>query len=59
MDTASDARSIVSNIISMPHKLGLEVIAEGIEEIEHHDFIRLETCDQAQGYYYSKPLPPE
>lgn len=59
MDTGNDARSIVSSIISMAHKLGLEVIAEGIEESEQCDFIRLEACDRAQGYYYSKPLPPE
>ena len=59
METGNDARSIVSSIISMAHKLGLEVIAEGIEELEQHDFIRIETCDRAQGYYYSKPVPPE
>ncbi len=59
MDTGSDARSIVSSIVSMAHKLGLEVIAEGIEESEQRDFIQLETCDRAQGYYYSKPLPPK
>ena len=58
MDTGSDARSIVSSIISMAHKLGLAVIAEGIEESEQRDFIQLETCDRAQGYFYSKPLTP-
>jgi len=59
METGGDARSIVSSIISMTHKLGLEVIAEGIEDDEQRDFIQHEGCDRAQGYFYSKPLTPE
>jgi len=58
METGHDARSIVSSIISMAHKLDLEVIAEGIEESEQRDFIQREDCDRAQGYLYSKPLAP-
>lgn len=59
MDNGEEARAIVSSIISMAHKLSLEVIAEGIEESEQQDFIHSETCDRAQGYYFAKPLPPE
>jgi predicted signal transduction protein with EAL and GGDEF domain len=58
--TASDSeRAMVRAIISMGRSLGLKVIAEGVETAEELDFIQHEHCDQAQGYYFSKPVPPE
>lgn len=48
-------KEVISNIIKMAHILGLKVIAEGIEMQEQLDFIRLEGCDYAQGYHFSKP----
>jgi EAL domain-containing protein (putative c-di-GMP-specific phosphodiesterase class I) len=43
----------------MAHKLGLKVIAEGVETAQQRDLLTLANCDYAQGYYYSRPVPPE
>jgi len=49
---------LIHAIIAMAHGLGLVVIAEGIETQEQWDFLKSENCDFAQGYFFSKPLPP-
>ncbi|HQT27312.1 MAG TPA: bifunctional diguanylate cyclase/phosphodiesterase, partial [Burkholderiales bacterium] len=46
-------------IIVMAHKLGLEVIAEGVETAVQHDLLYNAGCDYAQGYFYSPPVPAE
>jgi diguanylate cyclase (GGDEF)-like protein/PAS domain S-box-containing protein len=50
--------SIVKTIIDMGHNLDFAVIAEGIETEEQVLFLKRHFCKIAQGYYYSKPLPP-
>lgn len=50
---------IVSTIVSLGQKLGLHIVAEGVEEIEQLDFLKLINCDTIQGYIFSKPLPAE
>lgn len=52
-----DDRAIVSAIIDMAHNLGLQTIAEGVETAEQLAFLRLQGCNEVQGYYFSKPLP--
>ena len=47
---------ITSAIIAIAHKLNLKVIAEGVETIDQRDFLVINKCDYAQGYYFSKPL---
>jgi diguanylate cyclase len=37
----------------------LNVIAEGVETREQLDFLKERECDQAQGYYFNKPISPE
>lgn len=46
-------------IIAMAHKLGLRVIAEGIETELQRDLLMAAGCDFGQGYYFSKPVIPE
>lgn len=52
----NDGGVIVNAIISLAHNLGLEVIAEGVEEEEQFDFLAKKGCEYIQGYYLSKPL---
>ncbi len=51
-----DDKAIVEAVIAMGHALGLTVIAEGVETLEQLEFLRSQNCNQAQGYYFSKPL---
>ncbi|MFU2208533.1 EAL domain-containing protein [Solidesulfovibrio sp. C21] len=53
------ARSMVSGFIALFQRLGLEVVAEGVETALQHEFLSLAGCDLAQGWLYGKPLPPE
>lgn len=51
--------TIVSSTISLCHNLNLQSIAEGVETREQLAHLRAAGCDQAQGYLFSRPLPPE
>ena len=55
----NDDASLVRAIINMAHSLGLIVIAEGVEEEAQTHFLKKEGCDFSQGYFYSRPLPPD
>ncbi len=44
-------------VIAMGHSLGLEVIAEGVEDLSQARQLRALTCDVIQGYLVSHPLP--
>lgn len=50
-------RDLCSGIIALAHNLGLETVAEGVEEADQLDVLRKCGCDIIQGYYYSRPLP--
>jgi diguanylate cyclase len=54
----SDSRSaaVVRAAINLAHSLDIEVIAEGVETKAHVDFLVTAGCEQAQGYYFSRPL---
>lgn len=46
-------------MIEMAHKLGIKVIAEGIETEEQLELLISAGCDYGQGYWFSKPLAPK
>jgi diguanylate cyclase (GGDEF)-like protein/PAS domain S-box-containing protein len=56
-ESRSDTQ-ITSAVIGLGHRLGLEVVAEGVETEAQLEFLRREGCDEVQGYYFSHPLPP-
>jgi diguanylate cyclase (GGDEF)-like protein/PAS domain S-box-containing protein len=53
---SSDDLALCEAIIVMAHKLGMKVIAEGIETIEQRDLLIAAGCDYGQGYFFSKPV---
>ena len=57
--TDSDDATIVRAIISLGHNLGLKVVAEGVELQEQVNFLRLNLCDEAQGFLYCRPIPSD
>lgn len=52
-------RAIVSAIVQMARSLHLRSIAEGVETAAQLEFLSEQGCDEAQGYFYSRPIPPE
>jgi len=52
-------RLIVAATISLSHDLGLTVVAEGVEDAATVALLRSLGCDHFQGYFLSRPLPPE
>lgn len=57
LTVSSDDKAICSAIIALARELRLKVIAEGVETVEQRNFLRLQNCDQVQGYLFSKALP--
>jgi len=54
--TDPDDAIIAKAIIALAHGLNLKVTAEGVETKEHIDFLQGRRCDQAQGFYFGRPL---
>ena len=52
-------RAIVASTIELGHRLGLSVVAEGVEDQATLDLLASLGCDQAQGYFISRPMPAE
>ncbi len=52
----SNAASVVRTIIAMSHGLGIKVIAEGVETPEQLKFLLRRHCDEAQGYFFARPV---
>jgi EAL domain-containing protein (putative c-di-GMP-specific phosphodiesterase class I) len=55
--TVPNDTSIVTAVISMGRSLKLRVIAEGVETQDEMAFLQAHQCDEAQGYYFSRPVP--
>ncbi len=54
----SKAEEITRSIVSLGHKLGVAVVAEGVEEQGQLDMLKNWDCDQVQGFLFSKPVNP-
>ncbi|MDT8310395.1 MAG: EAL domain-containing protein [Methylophaga sp.] len=59
LEKDNDDHVLIETIILMAHKLGLKVVAEGIETREQLTILVRAGCDFGQGYLFSKPLPPD
>jgi len=59
ISNAGDNKHIVTAVISMARSLKLRVIAEGVETLDELSFLRAHQCDEAQGYFFSRPVPPD
>ena len=56
IDKGMAAKVIIESIIQMASKLGLAIVAEGIETAEQNRFLAYHGCTFAQGYFYNKPM---
>jgi diguanylate cyclase (GGDEF)-like protein len=59
LPTDRDNVAIVRAVIALAQRLGITVVAEGVETPEQLDFLRNEGCDLVQGYYFQKPAPED
>lgn len=57
MKQQSVETAITGTIVALAHILDLEVVAEGVENLEQFEYLRRVGCNHVQGYYFSKPLP--
>ncbi len=55
----SDDATIVASILSMAQSMQLGVVAEGVENVEQLNFLKEKSCNEVQGFFFSKPLPAE
>jgi diguanylate cyclase (GGDEF)-like protein/PAS domain S-box-containing protein len=54
-----DDRAIVGAVTAMAHQMKISVLAEGVETAEQLSCLAETRCDEAQGYFFNKALPPE
>jgi EAL domain-containing protein (putative c-di-GMP-specific phosphodiesterase class I) len=59
MAVDEEISTIVRSTIELGHNLGLEVVAEGVEDLPVWNLLRALGCDDAQGFYMSRPLAAE
>lgn len=59
MEDSSENLAIVQTVIMLSHKLGMDVVAEGVEKVSQMEILRELECEYGQGYYFSKPLNSE
>ncbi|MEY2458505.1 MAG: hypothetical protein QOG30_335 [Acidimicrobiaceae bacterium] len=56
LDHDEASRAIVSAVVELSHRLGMKVVAEGVETIEQYRQLAAVGCDYCQGYYFAPPM---
>jgi diguanylate cyclase (GGDEF)-like protein len=56
--TNDEDKAIANAIIAMGRTLGMSIVAEGVETDAQASFLRDQGCDEIQGFFYSRPVPP-
>jgi EAL domain-containing protein (putative c-di-GMP-specific phosphodiesterase class I) len=51
--------ALADAVIAMGKSLSLTVVAQGVENKDQAEFLRTHACDELQGFYFKKPLPPD
>ena len=59
ISTTPEETSIVTAVISMGRSLNLRVVAEGVETPAEVEFLEEHQCEEAQGFHFSRPVPPQ
>jgi diguanylate cyclase (GGDEF)-like protein len=57
METDASALAVVQTIVDLGNRLGLEIVAEGIETAANRQALRAMGCTTGQGYFYARPMP--
>ena len=57
LPSRGDCVAIVRAVVDLAKTLGMRSVAEGIETLEHLEQVAAAGCDEAQGYYFSRPVP--
>jgi diguanylate cyclase (GGDEF)-like protein/PAS domain S-box-containing protein len=58
METTEKGKVFYKALITMAHALGMRIVAEGIEDEQQMEILKSLCCDELQGFYISRPLPP-
>jgi diguanylate cyclase len=58
LNTSKESNVLFKTIITMAHSLGMRVVAEGVETLEQIKALKSMQCDEMQGFYISRPMPP-
>lgn len=56
LESDADAASLVASIISLGHSLGLNLVAEGVENASQAEFLRTRACQRVQGFHFFRPV---
>jgi diguanylate cyclase (GGDEF)-like protein len=56
---AQKGKNLFDGILNLGRSLGLKINVEGVETKEQAEFVKARGCDEIQGFYYHKPMPPE
>jgi diguanylate cyclase (GGDEF)-like protein len=54
----AEGNTLIASMIAMAHALGMRVVAEGVENHRQMQLLKTLGCDEGQGYFFSRPMPP-